>query len=80
VAAAAGVLAALVQHVAWNAVAASMLVGVVCGAEVPGGTCRDVPTNQALFGWATLITVVFIGPGASGLLLIAQRSRNQRSA
>ena len=45
-------LAALVLHVAWNAVASDAISRVLCGAETAGGACRPTPAARDLFGVA----------------------------
>jgi RsiW-degrading membrane proteinase PrsW (M82 family) len=74
-----GVAAALTQHIAWNAVASELLVDVICGATIAGQPCREVPTNEALFGWATLITLAFVGPGSVVLALVARRAASNQA-
>ena len=69
---AAGVLFAIAQHTAWNALAAPAIAEALCGAT-SGGQCLDHPTTLALFRSAPLITAVFLSPGIA-LTILAWRA------
>lgn len=71
---AAGFVGALAQHMAWNGMAAPMLGAALCGAEIAGGSCRAVPTGMALYGQSTAVAILFLAPGASGLLRLWRRT------
>jgi protease PrsW len=73
-----GFLAAHLQHVAWNALAAPSIERVLCGAE--STICRDAPTPLALFGTSTAITLAFLAPGIAALILVGRRGRAARGA
>ena len=66
--------AALVQHLAWNALAADAITYVLCGAEVAGAACRPMPTTTDLFGVVPLLVALFLGPGAGALLYLWVRT------
>lgn len=72
-----GLAFAMVQHVVWNAVAASAIAGVLCGPELTGGPCRPVPTNTSLFVLVPIITAIFIAPGLVTLGAIAFLARRE---
>jgi RsiW-degrading membrane proteinase PrsW (M82 family) len=74
VAATLAVAAALVQHLAWNALASGAITRALCGAEVPGGACRAAPADTALFVVVPLLTLLFLGPGAGALFYLAVRT------
>ena len=61
--AAIGLALATLQHVVWNAVAASAIQGVLCGPELAGGPCRPIPTDTSLFVSVPALTAIFIGAG-----------------
>jgi hypothetical protein len=63
VALAGGFLAAITQHVVWNAWASKAITDVLCGAADPGGACRAVPAPTDLFGTVPLIAAVSVAPG-----------------
>ena len=75
---------AIVQHVAWNAVASHAINGVLCGPELVGGPCRPHPTDTSLFVLVPLLTGIFIGPGLMTLGAIAvlalEREARRRAA
>jgi RsiW-degrading membrane proteinase PrsW (M82 family) len=66
-----GLAFAMLQHVVWNAVAASAIQGVLCGPELAGGGCRAVPTDTSLYVLVPLLTAIFLGPGLVTLGAIA---------
>src|SRR5262245_54121314 len=66
-----GLLAAILQHIAWNAVASQMITNVLCNQEFPDGPCQPVSSKVGLFVAIPLIVVGFIGPGGLMLLVIA---------
>jgi RsiW-degrading membrane proteinase PrsW (M82 family) len=68
-----GLLAAIAQHAAWNAVASEAITKALCGAATPNAACRAEPADIALFVSVPLIVVLFVGPGALALLAIARR-------
>jgi RsiW-degrading membrane proteinase PrsW (M82 family) len=67
-----GFLFAHVQHLAWNAMAASAIANALCAAE--NGACLSVPTAFAVFGEATGISSFFLAPGIA-FLVFAWRQR-----
>jgi len=76
--AAGGLLSAIAQHVAWNGLAAPLIVRALCGAAGDGSSCTDEPTVAALFGATTLIAGAFLAPGAA-LVALAGRSARFRA-
>ena len=68
---------AATQHLAWNTAASELINRVLCGADVIGGTCRDVPSAGALFGWAPLWVGAFLAPGCAALWIAANARRAQ---
>lgn len=77
-----GLVLAIVQHVVWNAVAASAITGVLCGPELAGGPCRPIPTDTSLFVIVPILTAIFIGPGlvTLGAISVLTRDRAARAA
>jgi RsiW-degrading membrane proteinase PrsW (M82 family) len=75
-----GLALAIVQHVAWNAVAALAINGVLCGPELAGGPCRPHPTGTSLFVLVPALVTIFLGPGVLTLGAIARLSSRHRSA
>jgi protease PrsW len=69
---------AIVQHVAWNAVAASAISGVLCGPELGTAPCRADPSWTSLFILVPILMVIFVGPGLLTLAAIALVARRQR--
>jgi len=72
-------LAAIAQHAAWNAVASEAITRTLCGAATPTAACMPEPADLALFVSVPLIVMVFVGPGALALLVIARRGASSRS-
>lgn len=68
---------AIVQHVAWNAVAASAINGVLCGPELGTAPCRATPTWTSLFVLVPFLVVIFVGPGLLTLGAIAYSARRR---
>ena len=68
---------AIVQHVAWNAVAASAINGVLCGPELGTAPCRATPTWTSLFVFVPFLMVIFVGPGLLTLAAIAYMARRR---
>jgi RsiW-degrading membrane proteinase PrsW (M82 family) len=66
-----GLALATLQHVVWNAVAASAIQGVLCGPELGASPCLPEPTDASLFVLVPLLTAIFIGPGLLTLGAIA---------
>ncbi|MFN2375883.1 MAG: PrsW family intramembrane metalloprotease [Candidatus Binatia bacterium] len=62
-----GMASAIVQHVAWNALAAPAIAHVLCDAPDSGGVCREAPTYAAIFWESGLVALVFLAPGLAGL-------------
>jgi RsiW-degrading membrane proteinase PrsW (M82 family) len=62
-------IAALVQHFAWNALAADAITDALCGAEVAGAACLPTPAAMDLFVAVPLLVALFLGPGTVALLL-----------
>ena len=73
--AAVGLGLAIVQHVAWNAVAASAINGVLCGPELGTAPCRAAPTWTSLFVLVPILIVIFVGPGVLTLAAIGVMAR-----
>jgi len=69
-----GLALATLQHVVWNAVAASAIQGVLCGPELAGGPCRPAPTDVSLFVTVPILTAIFLGPAVVTLGAIAALS------
>lgn len=69
-----GLALATLQHVVWNAVAASAIQGVLCGPELAGGPCRPVPSDVSLLLAVPVLTAIFIGPALVTLGAIAALS------
>lgn len=68
---------AIVQHVAWNAVAASAITGVLCGPELGGAPCLAEPSWTSLFVLVPFLMVIFLGPGVvtlGAIAVVARRS------
>jgi RsiW-degrading membrane proteinase PrsW (M82 family) len=72
-----GLVLAILQHVVWNAVAASAITGVLCGPELAGGPCRPTPTDTSLFVIVPILTAIFIGPGLVTLAAISVLTRDR---
>ena len=73
VAAPAGFLAAVAEHVIWNGIASRTLTGVLCGPQYPGA-CLAEPETTALVVQAPLVVALFLGPGILMLLAIGRLS------
>jgi len=71
---------AIVQHVAWNAVAASAISGVLCGPELGTAPCRAAPSWTSLFVLVPILMVVFVGPGLLTLWAVAVMARRSTPA
>ena len=69
-----GLLAAMGQHVGWNAVVSGAIARVVCNPALPGGPCREAPTEAGLFVTIPLIVAATLGPGVLALVVIAVRA------
>ncbi len=65
-----GLVGAILQHIAWNAIASQMIMGVLCNQEISGGPCQPAPDEIGLFVTIPLIVAMFIGPGGLTLLVI----------
>jgi protease PrsW len=77
VAAAAGFVAAVGEHVIWNGIASRTLTGVLCGPQYPGA-CLAEPETRALVVQAPLVVALFLGPGILMLLAIGRLSSRRR--
>jgi RsiW-degrading membrane proteinase PrsW (M82 family) len=66
-------LAAIAQHVVWNAVASHAITRALCGASALEARCLPVPSGVALFVSVPLIVALCLGPGALALVAIARR-------
>lgn len=66
-----GLLLAIVQHVAWNAVGAPWLYSAACGPAEP--TCSIAGQVQFWFLTAPAIVLLFIGPGLMALAVARRR-------
>lgn len=69
----AGIVAAVLQHGIWNAVASHAITDVLCNAALPGSPCRPVPDPVDLFLWIPLIALACLGPGVVVLAVIVRR-------
>ena len=74
------IAAALLQHLAWNAVAAEAMTRALCGAAIPGASCRPTPAAGDLFLVVPLLVAVFLAPGGGVLLLLAARDARRATA
>jgi RsiW-degrading membrane proteinase PrsW (M82 family) len=70
-----GLVAAVVQHVAWNAIGSEAIAATLCNPAVPGGPCRDAPDALGLFVTTPLIVAGLLGPGVVALLAVARQRR-----
>ena len=68
-----GWCAAVVQHLAWNATAATRIVEILCDPAAVGEACRVPPSPWHLYVVAPAIVTLFVGPGAVVLLALARR-------
>lgn len=68
VAAATGLAAAMLQHAAWNGLAAPVLHEVVCAAPAPGAACIAAAGPVPLLVIAPLVVIAALAPGVAGLL------------
>lgn len=75
-----GLALATLQHVVWNAVAASAIQGVLCGPELAGGPCRPVPSDTSLFVSVPALTAIFMAPGFMTLGAIALLARRREKS
>jgi hypothetical protein len=66
-----GLFGAILQHIAWNAIASQMITGVLCNQEFPEGPCQPAPNTVGLLVIIPLIVAAFIGPGGLTLLVLA---------
>ena len=73
-----GFLAAIAQHIAWNAWASKAITEVLCGAADASGACRPVPASSALFGTVPLIAAVSVAPGLVVLGLLIRHAARRR--
>jgi RsiW-degrading membrane proteinase PrsW (M82 family) len=72
-----GLAIAVVQHVAWNAVASHAINGVLCGPELGSAPCLPRPTDLSLFVLVPLLVTIFVGPGVLTLGAIAVLSNGR---
>jgi protease PrsW len=63
-----GFVAAVAQHVLWNAIGAQAVTHLLCGAATPGGNCQLTPTDTSLFLTVPLVVLAFLVPGGATLL------------
>ena len=71
---------AIVQHVAWNAVAATAINGVLCGPELGTAPCRATPTWTSLLVLVPILMAIFVGPGILTLAAIGVMARRPAPA
>jgi RsiW-degrading membrane proteinase PrsW (M82 family) len=69
-----GLLFAVTQHLAWNAIAAGTIRDLLCRATTPVGACSS-PSPLALFVTVPAVVALTIGPGIVALIVLARRSR-----
>jgi RsiW-degrading membrane proteinase PrsW (M82 family) len=74
---AAGLVAALLQHAAWNALVAHRLHDVVCNAATPGGPCRPGEDVVGLLVVAPALVATVLLPAALVLSSLAGRARRE---
>lgn len=67
-------LAAVAQHVVWNAVASEAITRALCGAPTADAACRHTPSDAALLVSVPLIVALCVGPGLLALALLARRT------
>jgi RsiW-degrading membrane proteinase PrsW (M82 family) len=75
-----GLVAAVLQHIVWNALASRAVMDALCDPQVAGGPCRDTPDFVALFAIAPLIVALSVGPGLVALVLIGVRTSRRSAA
>lgn len=72
----AGMAAAVLQHAAWNGLAAPVVHEVVCDAPAPGAACAAAAGPVPLLVIAPLVVLAALAPGALALLWVARRARS----
>ncbi|HYC57400.1 MAG TPA: PrsW family glutamic-type intramembrane protease [Candidatus Binatia bacterium] len=75
-AAVAGIVVAMVQHIAWNGVAAPLVVSTLCSSAA-GTMCTGHESSVLQFGGATAIAAAFLVPGFAVLWFSTTKSRSQ---
>ncbi len=75
-----GLAAAILQHVAWNAVASEAVAAVLCNPVEAGGPCRAAPSLFGLFVVVPGATALVLGPGLVTLLALGRRRGREGSA
>jgi RsiW-degrading membrane proteinase PrsW (M82 family) len=78
-ASAAGVLAAIGQHVLWNVVAAPQINALLCNPDPATGSCQPAPAALDLFVTVPLVVALSLGPGVV-LLVVCVRVARRRGA
>lgn len=71
----AGCIAAVLQHVAWNGLAAPLAHEVLCDAPAPDAACAAAAGPLPLFVLAPLLAAAALGPGIVALYWLARRER-----
>jgi len=69
----AALVAAIVQHAVWNAVASEAITKALCGASPAEPRCLPSPPGVALFISVPIIVALCLGPGALVLGALARR-------
>ena len=75
----AGGAAAVLQHVAWNGVAAPLLHELLCDAPAPGGACAPAAGPLPLLVLAPLLVVAALGPGIVVLVWLFRHARHEEN-
>lgn len=70
-----GVMSAIAQHVAWNALAAPAIAHVLCDAPDSGGACLAAPTSTSMFWESGIVALVFLAPGLLALGAVWRAAR-----
>ncbi len=70
---AAGLAAAVVQHVLWNTAAATIIQRMLCGAPA-AAACLPAPPAVALYVGVPLVAALALAPGVVALLAVARRT------
>jgi RsiW-degrading membrane proteinase PrsW (M82 family) len=72
---AAGLGAAVAQHLAWNGLAAVAIAEALCDPALPGGPCRIEPHPVTLLVLAPLVVAAALAPGSVALLLVVRATQ-----
>lgn len=75
---AAGLVAAVGQHILWNALGSAAVTQLLCGATSPGGACLSTPTDESLFVAVPAVVVAFLVPGGVVVMALAMMARRPK--